>query len=220
MRFHLLLFTLHFKALFKMNTKDYLQDIKDIKQIMSQSTQFLSLSGLSGVLAGLYAISGSVYVYYLLEKNAYKYITLESKTFLYIVITAILVLFSSVLTAYFLTIKKAKKRNEKLWNITAKNLLINFSIPLVTGGIFCILLLKNKYYGLIVPITLIFYGLACVNASKYTLRDIRYLGITMIVLGLLSVAFLGFGLFFWAFGFGVCHILYGLMMYYKYDRSS
>ena len=77
----------------------------------------------------------------------------------------------------------------------------------------------KKMFGLVAPLTLLFYGLACVNASKYTIGDIRYLGITMILLGLLSTWFLGYGLLFWALGFGVCHIVYGSMMYFKYDRN-
>jgi hypothetical protein len=98
-------------------------------------------------------------------------------------------------------------------------LLANFLIPLITGGVFGILLLRNGYYGLIAPVTLIFYGLSCVNASKYTLRDVRYLGITILLLGLLATEIPGYALEFWALGFGVCHIVYGSMMYYKYDRK-
>lgn len=93
-------------------------------------------------------------------------------------------------------------------------------IPLLTGGIFAVLLIKNEYYGLIAPITLLFYGLSIINASKYTVRDVRYLGLTIIVIGLLATAFMGYGLEFWALGFGVCHIIYGTVMHFKYDRNQ
>ncbi|WP_395046218.1 hypothetical protein [Flavobacterium sp.] len=202
-----------------MENKDYLKDIQDIKQMMSQSTQFISLSGLSGILAGIYALIGAFYVNYLIEKHQGYYITLESYTFELIVLTAFVVLVASLVTAYIMTVNKAKKVGENMWNTSSKRLLINFAIPLFTGGIFALLLLRHGYYGLIAPITLLFYGLACVNASKYTLRDVRYLGITEIILGLLAVEFSGYGLYFWVLGFGVCHILYGGMMYYKYDRK-
>ena len=202
-----------------MENKDYLKDIQDIKQMMSQSTQFISLSGLSGILAGIYALIGAFYVNYLIENHTEYYITLESSTFKLIVLTAIVVLVTSLVTAYIMTVNKAKKVGENMWNNSSKRLLINFAIPLFTGGIFALLLLRHGHYGLIAPITLLFYGLACVNASKYTLRDVRYLGITEIILGLLAVEFSGYGLYFWVLGFGVCHILYGGMMYYKYDRK-
>ena len=57
-----------------------------------------------------------------------------------------------------------------------------------------------------------------VNASKYTLNDIRYLGLTEIFLGLVALVFLEYSLLFWAIGFGLVHIIYGIVMYYKYER--
>ena len=202
-----------------MESNNYLQDIKDIKQMMSQSSQFISLSGLSGVLAGIYAIIGAIYVNGLILNHQETYITLESDTFKKIIVTALVVLAASLLTAYIMTVRKAKKMGENVWNSSSRRLLINFLIPLVTGGIFALLLLRHGHYGLVAPITLLFYGLACLNASKYTLRDVRYLGITEIILGLLAVEFSGFGLYFWAIGFGLCHIVYGGMMHFKYDRK-
>jgi len=202
-----------------MEDKNYLQDLKEIKELMNKSTQFISLSGLSGVLAGIYALIGAVYVHTLILEHTETYITLESLTFKKIMATAILVLLASLFTAYIMTVNKAKKVGENMWNASSKRLLVNFAIPLVTGGVFALLLLRHEYYGLIAPITLLFYGLACVNASKYTLRDVRYLGITEIILGLLAVEFSGFGLYFWIIGFGICHIIYGAMMYFKYDRK-
>lgn len=200
--------------------KKYLQDIHEIKNMMNRSSQFISLSGLSGILAGVYALIGAFVANLILDKHVGRYVTLESSTFKNIILTAFIVLILSVITAVILSAVKAKKQGEKIWNTASKRLIINFLIPLVTGGIFALLLLKNKSYGLIAPVTLIFYGLACINASKYTLRDVRYLGITITVLGLLATNYSGNALYFWAFGFGFCHILYGTIMYFKYDRKK
>lgn len=203
-----------------METNKYLQDIQDIKNMMSKSTQCISLSGMAGVLAGVYALIGAFYVNFLIQSHSDEYITLESITFKLILSTAFIVLFLSVVTAYILTVRKAKKLGEKVWNPSSKRLVLNFSIPLFTGGIFALLLLKNGHYGLISPVVLIFYGLACVNASKYTFRDVRYLGLTEIILGLFAIEFSGYGLQFWVVGFGICHILYGAFMYFKYERNQ
>ncbi|HLF52283.1 hypothetical protein [Flavobacterium sp.] len=197
----------------------YLNDISEIKNMMSKSSQFISLSGFAGIIAGIYALIGAFVAHQLIINHEGSYITLESNTFKLIVLTAFLVLLSSVVTATMLTYGKAKKEGEKVWNATSKRMVVNFLIPLATGGIFAILLLRNGNYGLIAPVTLIFYGMACINASKYTFRDIRYLGITVTVLGLMATEFSGYALEFWALGFGVCHILYGSMMYFKYDRK-
>ena len=197
----------------------YLRDISEIKNMMNKSSQFISLSGLAGILAGVYALIGAFVAKQLIMDHDSDYITLESSTFQLIFLTAFLVLLLSVVTATMLTIGNVDKKGEKVWNATSKRMIINFLIPLVTGGIFALLLLKNEIYGLIAPVMLLFYGMSCVNASKYTFRDIRYLGITLLALGLLSTEFSDYGLLFWALGFGVCHILYGSMMYYKYDRK-
>ncbi len=199
--------------------KKYLQDISDIKNMMNRSTQFISLSGLSGILAGVYALIGAYIGHDLIQNHDSSIITLESNTFKMILLTAFGVLFLSIGTALLLTINKAKKGGETVWNSSSKRMLINFLIPLLTGGVFGLLLLRNGSYGLIAPVTLIFYGLSCVNASKYTLRDVRYLGLTIIIIGLFATEFSGYGLEFWALGFGLCHIIYGSMMHFKYDRN-
>ncbi|MEL1245883.1 hypothetical protein AAEO56_16535 [Flavobacterium sp. DGU11] len=200
--------------------ENYLRDIQDIKKMMDRSTQFLSLSGLAGVMAGLYALAGAYAAKRVYDLNQGRYITPESSSFKAILCIAVVVLVLSVLTAYILTAKKARKHGETVWNSTSKRLAVNFLIPLVTGGIFALILLKNGYAGLIAPVTLIFYGLACINASKYTMRQVRYLGLTIIIIGLAATNFEGSGLEFWALGFGVCHILYGTIMYIKYDRNQ
>jgi len=198
--------------------ENYLQDIQDIRKMMDKSSQFLSLSGLSGVMAGVYALLGSFAIRHIAIVN-YGHITLESYSFRLILAIGGAVLFLSVATAYALTLRKARKRGDTVFNSTSKRLAVNFMIPMVTGGLFALLLIRSQHYGLIAPITLIFYGLACVNASKYTLRDVRYLGLTIIVIGLVATYFIGYGLEFWALGFGVCHILYGSVMYFKYERK-
>lgn len=212
-----LYFTLQLKVLYMDN---YLKDIQDIKKMMDRSSQFLSLSGLGGVMAGIYALIGAYCVQQIYNDHYGQYITFESSSFRQIVLIAFSVLVLSVVTAYALTAQKAKRQGESVWNSTSKRLLINFLIPLVTGGAFAILLIRNQYYGLIAPITLLFYGLSLINASKYTVRDVRYLGLTIIIIGLAATAYMGYGLEFWALGFGVCHIIYGTLMYFKYDRNQ
>ena len=128
------------------------------------------------------------------------------------------VLILAISTAVFLSNRKAKRNGEPLWTDSSRRMLGNFLIPLISGGIFCLALLQYGYIALIVPAMLIFYGLSCVNASKYTLGDLRSLGIAEIILGLLATQFAGYGLLIWAIGFGFCHILYGGIMYYKYDK--
>ena len=124
--------------------------------------------------------------------------------------------YTSIGVGIFLSTRKAKKNNQKIWDLQTKRLLINLLIPLITGGIFCLILLFNGYVGIIAPLTLIFYGLALVNASKYTLKEVRSLGIAEIILGLIATYFIGYGLLFWSVGFGLLHIIYGIIMKTRY----
>ena len=111
------------------------------------------------------------------------------------------------------------KKEQKIWDALTRRLLINLMIPLITGGLFCLALFYHGYIALIAPATLIFYGLALINSSKYTFNDVRYLGISEIVLGMIALFMLGYGLEVWAIGFGLLHILYGSLMYFKYERA-
>ena len=202
-----------------MSEKDYLQDLSEIKNIMNRSTRFMSLSGLSGILAGTYALIGAFMAKYLLRdylnynhrRNTINPNNIEIK----LIAIALLVALLSVITAYFLTKQKAKKEGQTIWNTTTKRLLFHFFIPLATGGIFSLTILNLGFYGFVAPATLIFYGLAVFNASNFTFSNVKYLGIAEIILGLISMNYIGYGLYFWAIGFGVFHIIYGLVMYVK-----
>ncbi len=196
-----------------MESKKYLKDLTDIKELMSRSSRFISLSGLSGILAGIYAIVGAALAYFLVFPLRGEYLTLHGWPFQLTIILLLSVAVLSVLTAYYLTTKKAKKNGEAIWDATTKRLLISFLVPLLTGGIYIFIKLKSQHYGLSAALMLIFYGLALVNASKYTLGKIKYLGYAEIVLGLICAAVPGYGFWFWVAGFGVLHILYGSMMY-------
>jgi len=211
-----------------MDSNKYLDDISEIKNMMSRSSRFISLSGLSGILAGIYALIGAYLAYlkltafWAIDPTAYarnNSAPLGTNLILDLTIIAICVILAAIITGAVLSIQKAKKSEESIWNKTSQRLVLNFLIPLVAGGIFCLVLLQYGFTGLVAPATLIFYGLACVNASKYTLGDVRYMGIAFIIIGLISTQFLGYGLYFWALGFGVFHIIYGSMMYFKYDRK-
>ncbi|WP_310560056.1 hypothetical protein [Flavobacterium sp.] len=207
-----------------MENEKYLNDISEIKNLMNRSSRFISLSGLSGILAGLYCLIGAGLAYKIIyfdtaTLNNYSDLIVTQTMLIKLFTIAASVIVLSLGTGIVLSSRKAKKSNDNVWNSASKRLVINFLIPLLTGGTFILFLIEKEILGLVAPLTLLFYGLACVNASKYTLGDVRYLGITMILLGLLSTWFLGYGLFFWALGFGVCHILYGSIMYYKYDRN-
>ena len=208
------------------NKQEQLNALSDIRNMMDRSSRFISLSGLSGVFAGITALLGA----YMAHKEVKAYfagdyghgihadLSIEFK----LLKLGISVLLIALAGGLLFTYRQSVKRKLPLWDKTAKNLIINLAIPLVTGGIFIISLLLNhaNAIGLIAPSCLIFYGLALINASKYTYSDIRFLGIGEVILGLISMFNIGYGLYFWAMGFGILHIIYGTIMYFKYERAK
>ncbi|MEN9906980.1 MAG: hypothetical protein RLZZ540_121 [Bacteroidota bacterium] len=209
-----------FQSTLIMNQK-HEEDLSHIRSMMERSSRFISLSGLSGVFAGLSALIGGLYVYQLFEKNGINYFEGKDKEFSMSLISELIfsgaVIFAFALTFGILfTVRKSKKYNLPIWTSTTKNMLLNLTIPLAVGGVFCLALLFHHMYVLIAPATLMFYGLALVNAEKYTFSDIKYLGYCQLILGCISVFYLGYGLVFWILGFGILHILYGLVMFKKY----
>ncbi|MBR9847036.1 MAG: hypothetical protein GYB35_13430 [Algicola sp.] len=201
-----------------MESKNYLDDLNEIKTLMTKSSRFISLSGLSGILAGIYALIGASIAYYLVSNSVRGYLILDGTIFKICFGILLAVAFLSAVTGIYLTTKKAKKNNEKIWDNSSKRLLINFLIPLVTGGLYILIILNQERYGHTAALMLIFYGLALINASKYSLGDIRYLGFTELILGLICALMPSYGFWFWVVGFGFMHIIYGTWMHFKYDK--
>lgn len=209
-----------------MNKEEQLNALSDIRNMMDRSSRFISLSGLSGVFAGIVALIGAYLAQQHLhdyQNGAYGYgvaseLQLESK----LITIAILILLIALIGGFAFTYRQARKKQIPIWDKTAKNLLINLAIPLVAGGLFIIAILLNHSGAivLVAPSCLIFYGLALVNASKYTFSDIKFLGLCEITLGIIAVFNTGLGLYFWAFGFGILHIIYGAIMFFKYEKSK
>lgn len=203
--------------------EEQLQQLSEIRSLMERSSRFISLSGLSGVGAGISALIGSSIAYWRIEhytNSNTAYYRYHNDLLWELIFIAIGILFVALSVGAFFTIREAKKQGQSIWDKSSQQLILNLLIPLVTGGLFCLLLIEHGMLGMVAPATLIFYGLSLVNASKYTLNDIRYLGFCQIVLGLLNAKFMavGNGILFWTIGFGILHIVYGISMHYKYSK--
>lgn len=203
--------------------QEYEKDLASIRSMMERSGKFISLSGMSGILSGLYALAGATAAYFLVQYpnsplTNWQDAVSEEVSLLKLVLIASLVLIVSISTGVWLSHRKAKKSGMKLWNATSRQLLVNLTIPLCTGGLFILIILYTGHFGIGAPASLIFYGLALIQGRANTYDEVGYLGFSEIVLGLVSAMLPGYGLVFWAVGFGVLHIVYGAIMYNKYDR--
>ncbi|HVI45415.1 MAG TPA: hypothetical protein VM802_11110 [Chitinophaga sp.] len=210
-----------------MTDEQHLQALSDIRRMMERSSRFMSLSGLSGISAGISALIGAA----LARTWLVEYYDRWNTTGVYseddfaalkmkLLVLAICVLVAALCGGTFFTWRRARKNNLPIWDITSRKVLINVAIPLIAGGAFIAGLLYNHLETLVAPTCLVFYGLALINGSKYTLPDVRYLGLLETALGIANLFFLRKGLYFWAIGFGLLHIIYGALMWWKYERKG
>ena len=200
-----------------MKKEKYIEDIAEIKKIMESSSRFMSLSGLSGVLAGTFALIAAYLAYHTIYSGQdymeYRKAVLTTETLTTLILIASATIVLSLACGIWLTTRKARKMNQSIFDKQAQQMLINLAIPLVSGGIICFIILIKGGIMLVAPLTLVFYGLALVNASKYAVSSMLYLGLIEIALGTIAIYFTGYGLIFWAIGFGVMHIFYGIAMH-------
>ena len=202
-------------------SNEAINDLKEIRKLMEHSSKFISVSGLSAIFAGVTALVGAGVAYFKLGLSpgtdlGYAYTTDLKVPFM--VTDAVLILIVAGIFGLLFTWRKARKQGQSLWTTSSRQLLLDFCFPLAVGGFFCIFLYVNGFIGLMAPSMLIFYGLSLVNASHKTLSDVRYLGYCQVILGCLNLLLIGFGFLFWCLGFGVLHIVYGSIIYFKYER--
>ena len=203
-----------------MEKEQYLNDLKDIKEMMSRSSRFISLSGGSGISVGLIALAGAwaawQSVYKNLELTGYGKALMSDGSLTQLLGIAAATLLVALVFGIYFTTRETKKRQQKIWDQQTRRLLVNLAIPLLAGGILCLTLLLEGFAGLMPGLTLIFYGLALVHTSKYTINELRSLGLLEIALGLIAVKFIALGLLFWALGFGILQIVYGIVVPKRY----
>ena len=222
------------QSTFRMDTYRPSQDpaatLSEIRALMERSSRFISLSGLSGISAGLVGLAGAAAVFY---KLVYSYGTADVTTafaaaaqtgesnslFRFLLLMCVVMLVLALGLGIFFTTRRARRQGHQIWDVLARRLAFNLAVPLFAGGVFCLLLFFYNAIPLVIPGMLLFFGLALLNAAKYTLDEIRYLALTEISLGLVAGFWPEMGLVFWAIGFGICPVFYGIAMYNKYERQ-
>ena len=207
---------------------DQLAAIQEMRDMMEKSSKFLSLSGLAGILVGSIAIFGGCIVYWILDMpishvNYLEYILPfddygTSKQIQYLILDAVVVLLLALIIGALFAKQNALKRGLSIWDATSRRLLYNLLLPVLFGAVFIISLMYHGQIQFVLPVMLMFYGLALFNASKYSFDEIRILGSLDILLGLVASFWLEAGLILWIIGFGILHIIFGSIIYSKYEK--
>jgi hypothetical protein len=198
-------------------------ELAAIKSMMERSTRFLSLSGFSGILAGIYALAASGMAWYWIYfPNSSWSAGTESLSFKDLLnrmlVLGLGTLIAAVGSAYLLSKKKGAGNAQPFWSPASKRFLQSLFLPVALGGFFCFALLHESAFELIPAAMLLFYGIGLVQSAQFTLGEIKNLGITQVILGLLAAFFPEYGLLCWALGFGLFHVIYGTLMYFRHER--
>ena len=203
--------------------------LAEIRSIMQRSTRFIALSGLSGVATGVIALAGAGVMYYKLVADynttdvAYAFQMAGSQgaeLFRFLLLLSLVLIVVALIAAVYFTTRSARRQAQPVWDNSARRLVVNLAIPLLAGGIFCLLLFYHEAISLIMPAMLVFYGMAMLHASKYSRDELRNLGISEVAFGLVAGFWPGNALLFWTIGFGLFPIIYGIMMYNRYERNT
>jgi hypothetical protein len=197
------------------------------------SSRFISLSGWSGISAGICALGGA----WAGQQRIMDYLNGDNAIINYkgamprlseraaslqrdLIMIAAITFVAALISAFLFTWLRSRRDGVPIWDRTVQRLTWNTLMPMAVGGLLILRAMQWGYYEIVSPGCLIFYGLALVNASKYTLGEIRYLGYGQLILGIINLWWIGWGVYFWAAGFGVLHIVYGALMWWKYERSE
>lgn len=202
-----------------MNKNQYTDDLAHIRSMMERSSRFLSLSGWAGILPGIFALAGlAMAVWFISQAQQFWWYgdapASNSPLAFQLIATAMIVLGLSIFSSWYTCMRKARNENQATWTPAIRNMLLHFAIPLAAGAIILGWIYLKAEWGLLAPVMLSFYGLALVQVSQFTLRSVFWLGIIEITLSIPS-GIPGWGIPMLAIGFGVAHIVYGIMMFNK-----
>jgi hypothetical protein len=203
---------------------DYLADLQAIRSMMQRSSKFVSLSGWSGVMAGIYGLLAA----YLAQQHLrFDPSAMEAAALTglnaYAALSGMMALAGGLLvlsigTAAWMAQQKARKQGEMVWTAASRRLLTDLAVPLLTGGLLLLGLAWMGYHSLLLPTSLLFYGITLYQAGPITYTALRILGLLNITLGFFALLLPQQAMLFWAAGFGLMHIVYGLFIHFRYEK--
>ena len=181
---------------------------------MQQNSSYFSLSGLSGILVGIYGLL-TVYMVHMLTSTYGDGFDGSSQLPIALLEIGILVLAVVMILVALITLRirakrSAKKHNEKLWSPFSKKLRFHTLILLLLFIVILAVVANKGYYSIITPLMLLLYGIFLLNLSRLVGR-LRYLAFAELILATIAYFIYDKELLFLGLGFGIFHIIYGIV---------
>ena len=177
-----------------------IDNLRFIRETMERSTHFTAVPGYGGVFMGLTAIAATVVA------NGQPPV----KDWLTVWIVEAILAFAIGL---FATWQKSKIAKIPLNSAPAKKFAMSFLPPLICAIIITFGLWRLGHSEAMIPVWLLLYGAAVVCGGAFSVRVVPVMGWCFVALG--TIAFLlpnGYGNLVMGFGFGVLHIIFGLII--------
>jgi hypothetical protein len=201
-----------------MNDATALEELKVIRSLMERPVKYSTQSGLAGILAGTIALAGMFADMYI--SGHYEPVT--AVTLCFFVWGGVLGL--SLLAVVGLTRLREIRQNMPLWSAVKTRILLAI-LPPALAGIGLTLAIVFRWYmdigpnewGLIPPIWMLFYGVACWQVGEFSVKELRWMGAAFLLAGLVTATclqvypYLTLGV-----TFGGFHIVYGVIVRLRY----
>jgi hypothetical protein len=181
-----------------------MDNLKFIRETMERSTAFTAVPGYGGAFMGLTAIAASVIA------NSQPLVN-----------DWLTVWFSEAVLAFaiglFAMWQKSKIAKIPLNSAPARKFAMSFLPPLICGVVLTFGLWRFGHFEAMIPAWLLLYGAAVICGGAFSVRIVPVMGWCFVALG--AIAFLlpaGYGNLVMGFGFGVLHIIFGIIIARKF----
>lgn len=181
-----------------------IDNLQFIRETMERSAVFTSVPGYGGALMGATAMGAAII--------AYNQSRVENWLIVWLV-EAVL----AFAIGLFALWQKAKNSNVSLASVPARKFASAFAPPIIAGIILTALFYYRGFYPFLPCVWLTLYGTAVVTGGAFSVRIVPIVGWIFVAFGAVAAfAPSSWGNLLMALGFGVLHIVFGLIVARRY----
>jgi hypothetical protein len=187
------------------------ENLRIIRGLMERSTKHSTFSGLSGVLAGCYAIAGSAAQAFMLPA-----IAPDHPVYSFLILWSVVVVMA-IGTDFLLTPRKAASVGKTIRSRLGRQMLLAAGPALGTGALLTLFFAKYQWIYNIYPFWMLCYGAAVCAVGLFSQKEVSRLGWAFLATGTLTLCLMlgisggdAIGLAMTAVSFGGFHIVYGI----------
>ena len=181
-----------------------MDNLRFIRETMERSTSFTAVSGVAGMIMGAVAMVAAVVASTRRTPEAW-------------LLTWLIAALVAGLAALWAMIRKARASGVSLLSGPGSKFALFFTPPIVVGALLTAALVRVDLLSVLPGAWLLLYGTAVVSGGAFSVRIVPMMGVGFMLVGALALfAPPAWGDEFMAVGFGVLHIVFGLVIWRKH----